>query len=238
MIGVVKKKPKESVILWPWEIKGPIKGPAVMFDVLAASHNIIHLAQKSRRLFTVTKDSVLDALTRYPDAVLMGEVEDPDLRKKLPFISSNRPSSVLRADVADREVILITNNGTHTLSELIDHGASPVIVGHWINIDAVVAYLRRQKGHSIHLVPSGGRDKIFEKIGGKLMEDWYCAEAAKFFLEGKPYDVAQAFEKSRAFLHGVAPQDEGGLSYVLAVNTTNVVPICYPTSSGIIEVKA
>lgn len=83
MIGVVKKKPKESVILWPWEIKGPIKGPAVMFDVLAASHNIIHLSQKARRLFTVTKDSVFDALERYPDAVLIGEVEDPDLYAKL-----------------------------------------------------------------------------------------------------------------------------------------------------------
>ena len=237
---MLRMLPKESIILWPWEIKGPIEGPAVMFDVLAASHNIIYLSQKAKRLFAVTKNSVFDALERYPDAVLIGEVEDPHLYAKLKdkFISDNAPSRVLAADVSGRDVVLITNNGTHTLSELIDHGANPVIVGHWINIDAVVAYIRRQKGHRIHLVPSGGRDKVFENIGGKLMEDWYCAEATRDLLRGQARDFENDIRQSREFINSVAPQDEDELLLILRLNSTNVVPLCYPISSGIIEVKA
>ena len=240
MNETVKAAPKESVILWPWEIKSPIEGPAVMFDVLAASHNIIHLAQIAKRLFTVTKKKVLEALDRYPDAVLIGETDNPQLYAQLKekFISSNQPSTVLRADVANKDVVLITNNGTHTLSELIEHQANPVIVGHWINIDAVVAYLRNQKGDRIHLVPSGGREKIFENVGGKLMEDWYCAQAMKDLIIGTSRDYKNDFRASREFIHTIAPQDEDELLLILRVNTTNVVPLCYPISSGIIEVKA
>lgn len=231
---------KDIKIMWPWEIKSPIEGPAVMFDVLAASHNIIHLSQKARRLFTVTKNGALEALGRFPDAVLIGETDNSQLYEKLQskFISSNQPSSVLAVDVSGRDVILITNNGTHTIVELIDKGANPVIVGHWINIDAVTEYIRISNSKRIYLVPSGGREKIFEHIGGKLMEDWYCAEAMRGRINGQSRNYENDFIKSREFIHSVAPQDEDELLLILRLNSTTVVPLCYPISFGIIEVKA
>lgn len=240
MNEMLKTPPKESIILWPWEIKGPIEGPAVMFDVLAASYNIIHLSQKARRLFTVTKDSVLDALVRYPDAALIGETDNPALLAKLKdkFISTNSPSSIVGTDVLGRDVILITNNGTHTISELIDYRANPVIVGHWVNIDAVANFIRANDYGRVYLIPSGGREKIFERVGGKLMEDWYCAESLRDRIAGKSVDFEQAFQKSRAFIHYVDPKGEHAVPLILQANTTTVIPHCFSVASGIIEVKA
>lgn len=239
---MVKISPQESVILWPWEINSPIKGPAVMLDVLAASYNVIHLVRMTRRLFTVTMDSVRDAMEQFPDAFLIGETDDPTLSQKLrkKFVSSNSPVSVINAPVIGKIVILITNNGTHTLSELIDHYASPVIIGHWINISAVADYLLASRTHGeIHLIPSGGREQVFARVGGKLTEDYTCAEALRNLLLGKPRDFEDDFRRSRDSIAAQypVPQKEDDLALIFQTNTTDVVPICSPISSGIIEVK-
>lgn len=239
---VLESVPVESVILWPWEIKGPIDRSAVMFDVLAASYNIIHLAGKAQRLFTVTEETVADALELFPDAVLIGETDDLQLYEMLKdrFIASNSPTVVVRADVDGKDVILITNNGTHTLAELIDHQANPVIVGHWVNIGAVIEYLRALGSSSVYLVPSGGREERFKIFGGKLMEDWYCAEAMADLLAGKPHDYNSDFSKSKQSIrdqYNNSKEDEL-VPILLQANITRTVPVCYQLSHGIIEVKA
>lgn len=235
---------KETIVInWPWEIKGPIDGPAVMFDVLAASYNIIHLSQKARRLFAVTKASVLDALARYPDAVLIGETDDQALYERIreKFISSNSPVSVTDASVQGKDVVLITNNGTNTLAELIDRRADSVIVGHWVNISAVADYLLTSETYEkIHLVPSGGRELVFAHVEGKLMEDYICAQALRDLLLGKPRDFKDDFRQSRTSIAAQypVPQKEDELALIFQKNTTNVIPLCFPLASGIIEVKA
>lgn len=214
-----------------------------MFDVLAASYNIIHLVQKAHRLFTVTKASVLDVLARYPDAVLIGETDDRALYERIreKFISSNSPVSVTNTSVQGKDVVLITNNGTHTLAELIHRKADPVIVGHWVNISAVADYLLTSGTHeNIYLVPSGGREQVFAHVEGKLTEDYTCAQAVRDLLLGKPRDFEDDFRRSRDSIAAQypAPQKEDELALIFQKNTTNVIPLCYPIAPAIIGVKA
>jgi hypothetical protein len=234
----------EIAILWPWEIKTRLNGPAVMFDVVAASYNIIDLLGREEppeHLYLTTKDGVLSALAQFPLAKLLGEIDDPILYQRLKdkFVSSNSPEEIKKTSVAGNDAILITNNGTHTLVELIGHGASPVYVGHFVNIRALVSHLKNFHEHEqITLVPSGGREKIFEK-NPNLGEDLVAAEACRDLLSGSERslsdDVMLARESIARDYEGYLPKPKT-LDLVFQLQDYSVVPQCTKVGEGIIRV--
>lgn len=234
----------EIAILWPWEIKTRLNGPAVMFDVVAASFNIIDLLGRDEppeHLYLTTKAGVLSALAHFPQAVLLGEIDDPVLFQKLSdkFVSSNSPEEIKKVGVAGKDVILITNNGSHTVDELIDHGASPVYVGHFVNIRALVSHLKNFHAHEqITLVPSGGREKIFEK-NPNLGEDLIAAGACRDLLIGGERNLSEDVLLARQSVvrdyAGHMPKPKT-LDLVFQLQDYSVVPQCTKVGEGIIRV--
>src|SRR3989344_2527660 len=106
---------RKITISFPWDLPEKVSGPAVMFDVKAASHK--------------------------------------------------------------KKVILITNNGTHTINELWEKGVSPIMIAGYSNLQTVANWLLRNYLDTpmITLVPSGGREERYAQ-NRNLLEDLLCAQ--------------------------------------------------------------
>lgn len=231
--------PKRINISFPWELPNKLSGPAVIFDVVASSHNIAYLVNKVDELYVVTKETVHFALKEIPEALLIGESDDPQLKDK--FFASNSASSITQADLKDKKVILITNNGTHTLNEIWDKGARPSVVGGYANLHTVINWLLSHANitESITLVPSGGRESVFAN-NPNLLEDLLCAKAAKDLLQGRTPDLEDYFAASREFINRCYPQNwstkERDLALIFAsFDLYPVVPICEKLSNGLMH---
>ncbi|OGG09613.1 hypothetical protein A2154_03090 [Candidatus Gottesmanbacteria bacterium RBG_16_43_7] len=226
-------------ICFPWDLPFKLTGPVVMFDILAASFNIIYLSGITSELWVVSNDTVHMALEKINDAVLVGESTDPRLHQK--FSVTNNPVDIVNANLKSKKVILITNNGTQTLGELWTKGARPVIIGHYVNSNAVIKYLRNNYAESagISLVPSGGREEVFH-ADPNLKEDLYCAQAYADLLAGNNPDYNSLFEKSReSFAIQYPPTSQptpAQLSLIFQIAKYDTVPICRKESSGILQV--
>jgi phosphosulfolactate phosphohydrolase-like enzyme len=232
---------KEIKISFPWDLPEKLSGPAVMFDVNAASHNIAYLITKVKELYVVTHKNVHFALKEIPDAVLIGESDDPTLQNI--FVSTNSASNVIHAEVKDKKVILITFNGTQTLNELWDKGARPVITGHFVNLHTVTNWLFNQQfpNNALTLIPSGGREKLYSTCHN-LLEDLLCAEATKDLLCGKTPDFEKIFAASRKYIYDHNPQPwptkEKDLALIFtAKDRYPVVPVCEMQRNGIIRIR-
>lgn len=232
-------------IFFPWDLPDKISSPAVMFDVVAASHNIAYLVNRVKELYVVTKVNVREALRLIPDGVLIGESDDEQLRNELQdkFIFNNTASSIAKADVGGKKVILITNNGTHTLSELWDKGARPIILAGYANLQTVVDWLLKETIYEemITLVPSGGREKIFS-ANPNLVEDFLCARAAESLMRGIMPNFEEDFIKAKEFIDQYYPKDWPTKEADLALIFTNknlypVVPVCLKHENGLLYIK-
>lgn len=245
-----KRKEQESVLLkkseiyWPWELRqGMFKAPrpAVMFDVIAASYNIIYLSKQANELYVTTKEAVEDTLAKVPDALLIGEIDEPALYEKLKnkFVATNSPRAIAKVDVTERKVILISNNGTHTLSELLKFGAGPVFVGHYANITALTTILNQQTSQEpILLVPSGGREINFKK-DPNLYEDLACARTVQKLLLGNSVNFNADFSAIRRRIsaqYGSSPPSPETINLLMQADIFLVVPRCHRTGDNLIRV--
>lgn len=231
----------EIVISFPWDLPEKVSGVAVMFDVNAASHNISYLTSIASELFAVDKKNVWRALDAIPDAVLVGESDDEGLAER--FYVSNSASLLGKADLKGKKVILITNNGTHTLNELREKGAGPIIAAGYANLQTVSNFLLDNfiSAKRITLVPSGGREEIYAK-NRNLLEDLLCAKAMEKILSGEKPDLKETFIKSRKFIDATNPQywptKEADLDLIFTVKDLyKVVPVCRKYKNGILQIE-
>lgn len=228
-------------ISFPWDLPNRIHGPAVMFDVNAASHNIAYLTTVVKELFVATKDNIRRALDLIPDAVLVGESDDPDLQDK--FLVSNHASNINRADLKNKKVILITNNGTHTLNELWQKGAGPIVAAHYANLQTAVYWILSNFINSpvITLVPAGGREAIYAK-NHNLLEDLLCAQAMEKLLRGKKPDLKTDFARARKYIDEHNPQywptKEDDLKLIFTKKDLyKVVTVCVKDKNGLLKIE-
>ena len=231
----------QIVISFPWDLPQRVSGPAVMFDVNAASHNIAYLLTVAKELFVVHKENVYQALKSNPDAVLIGESDDQNLQKR--FFVSNHASAIHRADLKGKKVILITNNGTHTLNELWVKGAIPIIAGHYVNLRTVTNWVLKNFRYApqITFVPAGGREVVYAK-NHNLLEDLLCAQAMEKLLRGKEPDLKADFKKARKYIDETNPQywptKEEDLDLIFSEKDLySVVPACVKDKNGILRIK-
>lgn len=224
-------------INFPWELPKRISGPAVMFDVVAASRNIIHAVRDAKAVNLATGDSVFDVLRKRPEAVLLGESPDPRLKDK--FAATNSASAIAKADISGKKVIILTNNGTHTVSELVEKGAAPVAVGHYANMEALVNWIRKNNFPRLTLVPSGGREPVFAD-NPNLTEDRLCAEAVRDMLLGRKVDFDKQFADSLTAMREEYPElpIENDLNLIFTIqNQYTVIPVVSVTADGLLAVE-
>ena len=187
--------------------KTPIDGIAGVTDVVSASFNTLRLIRDAKKLFIVRdNDATRRALKKYSDALLIGESTEPGL----PFICSNNPVDVLKVEIGGKTIIQKTNNGTTAVADAITRSADPVFSFHWANIKTIADWLKKQNPSHITLIASGGREEVFKKSHGHLMEDWYCAEALQRLLTGKRIDYDAYFLETRKTMSLQYPAGDPG----------------------------
>lgn len=177
----------------------------VVIDVFRASTTIVTaIASGARRILPVTdvEQAVKLAKPYGPgEAVLAGERE---CRRIEGFSLGNSPREFTREAVGGKTVIFTTTNGTEALLAAGDAGL--VLVGCFLNLDAVAGKLRGQE--SVTILCAGNEGRL-------SLEDFICAGGLVTRLEGgaeKLSDAAwaasAAFERLAGDLRGTLLETE------------------------------
>ena len=173
---------KLDVLLTPGElVPSEIAGrTVVVLDVLRASTTIVEaLAAGARTLYPVAtiEEAIGLAKTLGRDEVLLaGE------RKALPiegFDLGNSPGEFTAERVGGKIVVMSTTNGTIAITAAA--GSARVLVGSWLNFQAVVDELARSRAEPVLLC--AGRDRSFG------LEDAVCAGQMAAALMKAPPEV-------------------------------------------------
>lgn len=183
---------KLDVLLTPGElVPGEIaERTVVVLDVLRASTSIVEaLAAGARTLYPVAtiEEAIRLANTLGRDQVLLaGE------RKALPiegFDLGNSPAEFTSERIAGRMVVMSTTNGTLALTAA--SAGSRVVVGSWLNFQAVVDDLVRDGAEPVLLC--AGRDRAFG------LEDAVCAgQLAAAVMAARPEESWELNDGARA----------------------------------------
>lgn len=228
-----------DVLLTPGELSpGEIaERTVVVLDVLRATSSIVEaLAAGARALFPVgtIEEAIRLANTLGRDEVLLaGE------RKCLPiegFDLGNSPGDFTAERVGGKIVVISTTNGTIALSAAA--GGGRVIVGSWLNFQAVVDDLVRTRAQPVFLC--AGRDRAFGledavcagQLAAAVMkampeEDWILNDGATaaLALADEFADPAKLFpitEAGRAIVEAGLAED---LPYCARTNSRDVLPV-------------
>lgn len=229
----------EINIFYPWDLPEKLSGPAVVFDVYAASRNIIDLLGRADELYVATGANALTALAEIPGSILIGETDNPEIEKRF-HMASNHPLKVAQCDVTGKKVILLTNNGTHTIHEASQKGALPVIAASYPNLHTAVGFLldHYSDTKTITLIPAGGREEEY-KDDPNVLEDLLCAQAMKKLLEGKIPDFQKDFKILHEYMDKRYIPKPTSEDYRITLTDKDYfprVPVCRPLSGGIMRV--
>ena len=146
----------------------------VVFDVLrATSVMITGLANGARSFIPV--EEISEALAwrvRQPDVLLAGERDGLRIKnaddRGTDFDLGNSPREYLRHQVAGRDIVTTTTNGTRALRACAT--AETVLVGSFLNLTATAQWLERNQFRTLVLVAAGTGESA-------ALEDILCAGA-------------------------------------------------------------
>lgn len=188
---------------WFHEMPDKLEGISVVVDACAASVNMAILLSKSpQRLVVVNKENLQRARGIYVDIMFLGETEDEELSGL--FDVDNRPQNIVQAEVAGRNLVWMSINGSRVMEGVMQRTNGEIIVGSFQNFSAVVSYLR-ERGEAVNLIMAGDRgtevpgDRLSaEVIEKKLLGideeiDWASMrdEALSYFAENYPLDIQE-----------------------------------------------
>ena len=131
----------------------------VVFDVLRATSSIITaLANDAEAVIPVaTIEEVLKEKQRDKDVLLAGERDGFRITSKqtgsVDFDFGNSPREFAEAKLTGKTIVMTTTNGTRALKACL--GAKEIVVGCFLNLDAVAEYLRARQVDDLLLVCSG-----------------------------------------------------------------------------------
>lgn len=150
----------------PEEVRG---GIAVIIDVLRASTTIVHaLANGAREVIPCrTVDEARGVAAGYPPGTILTGGEREGLLIE-GFDLDNNPFAYSRSVVDGKTLIFTTSNGTKAL--LRADQADRVLIGSFVNLQAIVNLLVDDWSRPIHLICAGTKGKI-------TLEDSLCAGA-------------------------------------------------------------
>lgn len=159
------------------------EGLTVVIDVLRAFSTACYLYDKGVESVRVVSEieEALELKDKYPKAILLGE---RDGRKVEGFALGNSPIEVISSDLEGETIIQTTSAGTKGI--IYATNAEEIITGSFVNLDAIVKYIKKQNPEKLSIVAMGYAGL------GPTEEDTYCAEYIKAKMENKAFD----FEKS------------------------------------------
>jgi len=127
----------------------------------------------------------LELRKKNPDYVVMGERHG---KKPEGFDYGNSPTEIENIDFKEKTIVQTTTAGTQGILNAIN--ALEIITGSFVNLGAVVNYIRKTKFKDVSLVCMGDKGIAI------LDEDTMCAEFIKVSIEDKEVD----FQKIKSYL--------------------------------------
>lgn len=186
----------------------------VVFDVLRATSTILTaLAHGAEAVIPVAEiDEALAWRRARPDVLLAGERDGFRIRADrsggIDFDFGNSPREFTPARVSGRTIVSTTTNGTRALRACL--GADTVLVGAFLNLDAVAGWLTARPPNRLLLVCSGSwEEAALEDIlaAGALCEMVWSlypdgqaadsAEVARRLWRDAPRDLTEAISAGR-----------------------------------------
>ncbi|MFW6271114.1 MAG: 2-phosphosulfolactate phosphatase [Bacillota bacterium] len=152
------------------------EGLTVIIDVFRAFSTACYVfANGAERIFPVGEIKKAYALKKqFPEFILLGERDG----KKLPKCDyGNSPAEIEEVDFEEKNVIHTTSAGTQGIVNAT--GAEEIITGSFVNLEAVVNYIKKSAPEIVSLVGMGEGGKI------PAAEDDICARYIKNRLENK-----------------------------------------------------
>jgi 2-phosphosulfolactate phosphatase len=210
-----------------------IDGFTIVVDVLRA-FSVSYYINANRPKKYLVVDSVEKAFSlkeSLPGVLLIGERQG----LKVPgFDYGNSPTEILNKDFSGATVIHTTTAGTKGL--LAQKGENEVVVGSFVNANALVRYIGKNRIERVNVYCTAPKDQAFGE------EDYYFGEYLKAILTGGEMDfdsIVGILKKGtgRGFSSdGFAPYSD--FEYCMELNRFDVVLRKKPqTGEGLIELE-
>jgi len=155
------------------------KGLTVIIDVFRAFSLVCYIMEQGAKEIIPVSDIKLAFKLKEenPEYILVGERHE-----KIPegFDFGNSPTQIQGINFFNKTVVHTTSAGTQGLVNAI--GASEIITGSFVNIPAIVKYIKGKNPELVSLVCMGYEAKY------PTEEDTFCAEYIRDTLLGKPTD--------------------------------------------------
>ncbi len=164
------------------------KGLVVIIDVFRAFTTACYAFNKgAEKIIPVGDIEKAYALKeKYPEYVLVGERNE--LRPPR-FDFGNSPTHIAAEDFKGETIVHTTSSGTQGIDNAAN--ADEIITGSFVNMSAIVDYIKAQNPATVSLVCMGYACQY------PTDEDTFCAEYIKNELEGKPTDFQTMVSKLR-----------------------------------------
>ncbi len=164
------------------------RGLTVVIDVFRAFTTACYVMHNhAKTIIPVGDIDIAYALkNEYPDYILMGERDD-----KIPagFDYGNSPAHIEHVDFTGKTVVHTTSAGTQGIHNATQ--ADEIITGSFVNIYAIIQYIKKQKPEHLSLVCMGYATKH------PTLEDTFCAEYIYNTLKNKDTDFNEMVEKMK-----------------------------------------
>ena len=169
------------------------EGLTVVIDVFRAFTTAAYVMHNGAATI-IPVETVEDAFKmkkEHPDWLLMGEVDGVKVEG---FDYGNSPYEMKELDFKGKTLIQRTSAGTQGI--VLAQKADELILGSFVNADAIVEYILRSNPDIVSLVAMGW--------GGKeiALEDEYLSEYLEMKLQGRTPDFRKMKEKIRESQHG------------------------------------
>jgi len=204
---------------------------AVVIDVLRATTTICAALEFGvEKIIPVSSIEECESYNNHKDYLLAAE---RDAQLPNGFVYGNSPHQYMNNEVKEKTLVLTTTNGTKMLH--LCKSADQIVIGSFVNIDAISEYLKHQN-KSVIMACSAWKDKVNMEdsimAGGvlhRLKNDFSFACDSGKMLE-QLYQIAKAdiYEFHRQANHFGRLTNLGAvddLKYCLTENKTNVVPV-------------
>lgn len=192
------------------------EGIAIIIDVLRASSTMITiLANGARCIYPVeTPEKALKLKKRIPNSIL-----GTDSRKLRGLgYYDNSPITFLNIDIKNKNVILMTHNGTRGVVNAKQ--AKEIWVASFLNAKFVVDEIKKHQNTKVTLVPMG-------EYNEKSIDDELCAKFIKDCIEGKDPDflkIKQKIKKTNIYQYLLKTGRKQDAEFCLKLNYYNIIP--------------
>ncbi len=162
------------------------EGFAVIIDVFRAFTVACYVIDNGAEKIVTVKDveTAFQLKKEHPGYILVGERNEAIVPG---FDFGNHPSRIAPVDFTRKTVVLTTSAGTKGIVFAAER-ADEIITGSFVNIGAIIRYIRERNPDVVSLVCMGYSTEY------QVEEDTFCAEYIKNALEDRPSDFEKMVE--------------------------------------------